>query len=65
MILDIPPEPVRTSGAGVLILLAVVVLAIIGVLVVGSVFFFIKVRRARTPATAKRGEVSDATFGRS
>jgi len=61
MILDIPPEPVRTTGAGVLVLLAVVVLAIVGVVIVGSVFLFIKVKRARSLTGTKRGEASDAS----
>ena len=45
MILDIAPDPVRTGGAGFLLLLSTALLAIIGVLILASVLLFIKTKR--------------------
>ena len=53
LLFDIPPEPVSSVGIGVLIVLAIVVLAIVAVFIGGLVFLL--VRRKRRNANVALG----------
>lgn len=58
LLFDIPPEPVSGVGIGVLLVLAIVVLAIVAVLIGGLVFLLIwrkRHREAKPAFSAQQG----------
>jgi hypothetical protein len=46
-LLDIPPDPVSSGGIGVLVVLAIIVLAIVAVLIGGFVFLLVRRKRRK------------------
>lgn len=64
LLFDIPPEPVSSVGIGVLIVLAIVVLAIVAVLIGGLVFLLIWHKRRNATASVSSAVAIPESSGR-